>query len=209
MTENELKEQLLADRKMREVLEIVARLQLQDVWVCAGTIRNFIWNLLSSKDPFDEETDVDVVFYDPTSSYEETILIEENLRRSHPAYRWEVKNQVYMHQHNPKTSPYESSCDAISKFPETCTAIAARLLPDCQVELFCPYGLGDLLDFKICPTPHFVAHPERMKVYRERLDQKGWKEKWEKLQLLHVEDIKRESDELKGSAAKGCYTFFK
>lgn len=187
MTEEELKEHLLADRKMREVLEIVARLQLQDVWVCAGTIRNFVWNLLSQKEAFDEETDVDVVFYDSTISYEETLLIEEKLRRSYSAYRWELKNQVYMHQHSPQTGPYESSCDAISKFPETCTAIAARMVSETQVELFCPYGLGDMLDFKICPTPYFVAHPERMEVYRERLGKKGWKEKWEKLQFLRVE----------------------
>lgn len=187
MTEEELKKRLLANWKMREVLEIVASLQLPDAWVCAGTIRNFIWNLLSQKEAFDEETDVDVVFYDPTISYEETLFIEEKLRKAYPEYHWELKNQVYMHQHSPNTKSYTSSCDAISKFPETSTSIAAHLLPQQQVELFCPYGLEDILAFRVCPTPHFLADEDRMTVYRERLSKKNWKDKWKQLQFLNVE----------------------
>ncbi len=91
-----------------------------------------------------------------------------------------------MHQHSPNTAPYKHSRDAISKYPEICTAIAARLLPDSQVDLFCPYGLEDILTFKVSPTPHFAADQDRMKVYRERLGKKKWQEKWEKLEFFHV-----------------------
>lgn len=192
MTENDLKKMLLTNRKMREVLEIVASLPLQDAWVCAGTIRNFIWNLLSHKEAFDEETDVDVVFYDSAISYEETILIEEKLKYSYPHYRWELKNQVYMHQHSPNTTPYKHSRDAISKYPERCTAIAARLLPDSQLDLFCPYGLEDILTFKVCPTPHFAANQDRMKVYRERVCKKNWKRKWPALIITGIEELSKD-----------------
>ncbi len=85
MTENDLKKMLLTNRKMREVLEIASSLPLQDAWVCAGTIRNFIWNLLSHKEAFDEETDVDIVFYDPTMSYEETSLDRKKIEKCVPA----------------------------------------------------------------------------------------------------------------------------
>ena len=41
---------------------------------------------------------MDLVFYDPTISYEETLQIEQGLKKTYPQYAWEVKNQVYMHQ---------------------------------------------------------------------------------------------------------------
>ena len=83
---------------------------------------------------------MDLVFYDPTISYEETLQIEQELKKTYPQYAWEVKNQVYMHQHSPGTAPYRSACDAVSKYPEQCTALAVRLRKDGQLELFLPYG---------------------------------------------------------------------
>lgn len=55
---------------------------------------------------------------------------------AYPSYQWEVKNQVFMHGHSPHTAPYQNARGAISKYPERCTAIAARL-KDGDLELFC------------------------------------------------------------------------
>ena len=46
-----------------------------------------------------------------------------------------------MHGHSPHTLPYTSSRDAISKYPERCTAIGARLDEEGQLEVFLPYTL--------------------------------------------------------------------
>ncbi len=35
----------------------------------------------------------------------------------YPEYKWELKNQVFMHVHSPNSLPYQSSKDAIEKFP--------------------------------------------------------------------------------------------
>ena len=43
-----------------------------------------------------------------------------------------------MHQHSLGTAPYRSACDAVSKYPEQCTALAVRLKKDDQLELFLP-----------------------------------------------------------------------
>ncbi|MEN2667639.1 nucleotidyltransferase family protein [Listeria aquatica] len=161
-----IKHWLLEDKDIGYILELTAHLNLNDCWVCAGTIRNFIWNCLSGKMVFDPNTDIDIVFFDTSISYEETILIEQQMKRDYPKYQWEVKNQVYMHIHNPHTSPYKSAKDAISKFPETCTAIAARLNNQGQLEMFCPYGLVDLLSFKVIPAPYFLEDAERMESYK-------------------------------------------
>jgi hypothetical protein len=60
-----------------------------------------------------------------------------------------------MHIHSPNTKPYTSSQDAMSKYPETCTALGLRLLKNDDLELFIAYGLTDLVNFQVKPTPHF------------------------------------------------------
>lgn len=79
---------------MMTILTIIRDLDLKDSWLAAGSVRNFIWNLLSDKSPFDRETDVDVIFFDPDVSYEETVSLEKKLREDYPQYQWELKNQV-------------------------------------------------------------------------------------------------------------------
>ena len=166
---------------MMAILSVIRDLELKDSWLAAGLVRNFIWNLLSDKSPFDHETDVDVIFFDPAISYEDTLGIERKLKENFPQYQWELKNQVYMHLHSPHTAPYTSSRDAMSKYPERCTAIGLRLHADATLELFAPYGLEDILKFQVSPTPHFLDNEERMKLYQERLLKKNWQEKWKNL----------------------------
>ena len=166
---------------MMAILTIIRDLELNDSWLAAGSVRNFIWNLLSDKPAFDCDTDVDVIFFDPDVSYEETLAIERQLKKDFPQYQWELKNQVYMHQHSPHTEPYVNSCDAMSKYPERCTAIGLRLHADATLELFAPYGLEDILNFQVSPTPNFLENEDRMKLYQQRLSKKNWREKWKNL----------------------------
>ena len=131
----------------------------------------------------DTETDVDVIFFDPDVSYEETLNIENRLKREFPHYHWEVKNQVYMHIHSPNTQSYISSQDAMSKYPERCTAVGLRLLDNRQLELFAPYGLDDILHFRVQPTPHFLEDADRRQLYNMRMQKKDWQKKWNNLQI--------------------------
>ena len=179
--ETEILDSFRENPDMMAILTIIRNLELNDSWLAAGSIRNFIWNLLSDKPAFDRETDVDVIFFDPEVSYEETLAIENKLRKDFPQYQWELKNQVYMHQHSPHTEPYVNSCDAMSKYPERCTAIGLRLQADATLELFAPYGLEDILNFQVSPTPHFLENDDRMKLYQQRLSKKNWQVKWKNL----------------------------
>ena len=190
MTDQEILERLGQDQAIREILEIIRSLRLEGSWLAAGSVRNFIWNILSGKPGFDAETDVDVIFFDPTVSYEKTLQLEMELRKAFPAYSWELKNQVYMHIHSPNTQPYTSSKDAMSKYPECCTAIGLRLLENDKLELFAPYGLADIRAFQVRPTPHFLADAERKKLYMERLSKKNWQEKWPQLSFETLSEEK-------------------
>lgn len=183
MTDNRFKELIAADKDMMIILTIIASLPLRDAWLAAGAIRNFIWNQLAYGIGFDADTDIDVVFFDPSLPYEANQVVEDFLNKKFPNYRWEVRNQAYMHSHCPNTEPYLSTCDAISKYPERCTAIALRRIDD-QLELFAPYGLADVLAFECHPTPHFLLDKERLLLYQKRLVAKNWKEKWPKLRYF-------------------------
>ena len=59
---------------MMTILTIIRDLGLTDSWLAAGSVRNFIWNLLSDKSPFDCETDVDVIFFDPDISDRKSVV---------------------------------------------------------------------------------------------------------------------------------------
>lgn len=183
LSEKEILHTFSSDRDMMTILQIIYDLKLKDSWLCAGSVRNFIWNILSDKPGFDTETDVDVIFFDPDVSYEETLNIESRLKREFPHYHWEVKNQVYMHLHSPNTHPYTSSQDAMSKYPERCTAVGLRLLENGQLELFAPYGLDDIFHFYVQPTPHFLEDISRRQLYNKRIQKKEWQKKWSKLQI--------------------------
>ncbi|MFD0846026.1 nucleotidyltransferase family protein [Streptococcus saliviloxodontae] len=166
------------------LFEIVAGLGLSDCWIAAGTLRNYIWNVLSARSGLDDASDIDVVFYDPELPDEERKALESALNQTYPNYQWELKNQVNMHYHSPHTKPYQSSRDAISKYPETCTAIAGRLDERGSLELFLPYGVEDIVSFTVKPTPHFATDAERMAVYRSRLAKKSWASKWQRLKII-------------------------
>ena len=86
--EQEILDAFRENPDMMTILTIIRNLGLKDSWLAAGSVRNFIWNLLSDKSPFDSETDVDVIFFDPDVSYEETLAIESKLKEDFPQYQW-------------------------------------------------------------------------------------------------------------------------
>ena len=185
MIEDDLKDVLCGTPEIIEILVIIRSLALSDSWLAAGSIRNLIWNLLSDKPLFDNDTDVDVIFFDQAMSYEETQALAEQLKRNYPNYDWELKNQAHMHLHNPNTLPYLNSSDAIARFPETCTAIGAFLTDMDQLTIVAPYGLADIVSFIVRPTPYFTETPDKLAIYRARLTKKNWQEKWPNLKIVY------------------------
>ena len=166
--------------ELMALLKIIHSFQLNDCWLCAGTIRNYIWDYLSTGNTSSNInlSDIDVIFFDKNISYERTVEIENQIKRRHPEYNWEIKNQYYMNIHSPNTEKYISSTDAVSKFPEKCTAIAARLNDNQELEVFIPFGTDDLINFRVSPTPHYFSDKERQTVYNERVKKKNWITIW-------------------------------
>ena len=156
-TERDIVALIQEDKWMMELLKCAKSLNLPDWWICAGFVRSKIWDVLHG---FDERTtipDIDVIYYDRTN-IEESVEkeYEEVLKRLLPTIPWSVKNQARMHSVN-NISPYTSSVDAISKFPETATALGVKLDEGNNVILTAPHGIEDVVNLRVKPTPYFCG----------------------------------------------------
>jgi uncharacterized protein len=163
------------------LLRPVAALRIDDCWVGAGLIRNVIWDHLHGIAPeLLAESDVDVVYCDPRDArVERDLVIESNLVDQFPEIPWSVHNQARMHERN-GDAPYRNTEEAIRCWPETATAIAARILGD-KVELMSPHGIDDLVNMIVRPSPAFL---NKLPIYRSRLASKHWAKRWPKLRFV-------------------------
>jgi hypothetical protein len=101
-----------------------------------------------------------------------------------PGVPWSVKNQARMHVIN-NIPPYTSSEDAISKFPETATALGVKLDKANNLVLTAPCGIEDVLNLEVKPTPFFTETKELAAIYEQRLMKKKWKAIWHKVKVHH------------------------
>jgi hypothetical protein len=137
----------------------------------AGFIRNLVWDRMAGLPPLFGASDVDVVFHDPDGpTSERDAGIERRLGAAF-ALPWQVRNQARMHLGRVER-PFHSLEDAVAHWPETATAVAARLDEDGVIEILAPHGLDDLLGFVVRPVPG------REEACGARWARKRWGERW-------------------------------
>lgn len=174
------------DDWMMNILTTAKSLQLPDWWVCAGFVRSKIWDTLHGFSERTSTPDIDVIYFDDTSIDEsEEKRLEQKLLSLHPNEPWSVKNEARMHVANNIPS-YSSSFDAISKFPETATALGVKLNGQENLMLAAPYGVDDVLNLEVKPTSFFTRTKERADVYEERIVKKNWTSIWERIKVQHI-----------------------
>lgn len=173
---------LLDDPYRWRLLEIVRDLGLLDGWIGAGFIRNAVWDDAHDRAPAAPDGDVDVIWYDRSHSASDVDRdLESELSRIEPAVQWSVKNQARMHLRN-GDDPYLSATDAMRFWPETATAVAARIGSDGTCEIAAPLGVEDLLGLILRPTTNFIEL--KRDVFDDRIATKGWLVKYPRLQAI-------------------------
>jgi len=181
--EIDLLQMVREDLWMMDALHTAKSLELPDWWICAGFVRSKIWDVQHG---FTERTplpDVDVIYFDPVSiNEEEEKRLEERLRSLSPNVPWSVKNQARMHVLN-NVNPYLSAVDAISKFPETATALGLSLDEQDNLILTAPHGIEDAVNMVLRATPAFSNNPELAPIFQERINKKNWSSRWKQLQI--------------------------
>ena len=172
---------LLADPLRWRMLSMVRSLQLPDCWIGAGVLRNAVWDQLHGRVASRPDGDVDVLWFAADrAAPSEDRRVESALRRLDPALDWSVKNQARMHRRNGDPA-YTSTVNAMRHWPETATAVAARLTPSGQCEIAAPFGLDDLFSLVLRPTPRFAG--EKYGLYLDRVRTKQWLTTWPLLRM--------------------------
>jgi uncharacterized protein len=179
-----------AQPPLLDPLRALAALDLPDAWIGAGFLRNAVWDALHGLSfGTNPPGDGDVVWFDPARASEaEDKAVEAQLRASRPGIPWSVRNQARMAARN-GDAPYAGTLDAMARWPETATAVAARLAPAAAagaVELAAPWGVDDLLAGIVRPTPAFAADPAKRRVFAHRVAAKAWRRRWPGLRVLQA-----------------------
>ncbi|HEY2492764.1 MAG TPA: nucleotidyltransferase family protein [Paenibacillus sp.] len=187
INEHDIIQLVKEDTWMMDILVTAKCLNLPDWWVCAGFVRSKIWDVLHG---FTERTpmpDVDVIYFDKSNLDEEVEKqLEKKLHSMNPNVPWSVKNEARMHLLN-NLPPYSSSVDAISKFPETATALGLTLDELNKIILIAPYGVDDVVNMVIKPTPRFEETKALAHIYEERIVKKNWQDTWNKIKVSHIQ----------------------
>lgn len=171
---------IAADAGRLRLLRMVQDLQLPDGWIGAGFVRSAVWDHLHGRPPALPAGDVDVVWFDPAhASADDDRQLEGRLAAAAPTVDWSVTNQARMHLGN-GDAPYASTADALRHWPETATAVAVRLTAD-GLDVLAPFGLDDLFDLVVRPTPAFAAG--KLSVVQTRVQEKRWLERWPRLRI--------------------------
>ncbi len=174
---DELVEIIEKDQWMIEVLKNIRNLNLKDCWIGAGFVRNKVWDHKHGKSRTNLN-DIDIIYFDESKkSKADDLLIEDKLKKANPTLNWSVKNQSRMNARNGHKK-YANCIEAISFWPETATSIAVRLNARDKIECIAPYGLEDLFDLLVIPTPKFD-----LEIYNARIEKKEWSKKWDKLKI--------------------------
>ena len=186
-TEQDIIQLIQNDPWMMNVLQMTKSLGLPDWWICAGFVRSKIWDTLHNFEVRTTTPDVDVIYFDSflkDEAYEQSL--EKKLTNLDVSIPWSVKNQARMHVVN-NMPPYSSSIDAISKFPETATALGVTLDEQNNVILTTPCGIEDVLSLQVKPTAHFLETKERIHMYNKRVMKKNWQSKWPNITITYPE----------------------
>lgn len=185
INEDKIISMIREDNWMMDILMTAKSLNLPDWWVCAGFVRSKIWDSVHHFTVRTPIPDIDVIYFEPKNIDEhEEKKFEEKLKSLNPYAPWSVKNEARMHVKS-DMPPYSSSIDAISKFPETATALGVKLDENNHLILAAPYGISDVVNLEVKPTPFFMETRKRVEIYEERITNKDWKSIWTKLKVYH------------------------
>lgn len=180
MTEQDILDLIEKDPWMMKVLQYAETLNLPDWMISAGFVRNKVWDELSDYKNQPHATDIDLIYFDPNGNNEKKDEALTTDFKNKTGLDWEIVNQIYTRDWNTEL-PYTSAEDALAHFPETATAVAVTLVMG-KPKLIAPYGIVDLANMVVRPSPKFSIGAKRVK---ERVEQKNWLTRWPKLTLAY------------------------
>ncbi|BAY99507.1 hypothetical protein NIES37_34900 [Tolypothrix tenuis PCC 7101] len=153
MNSNTRLQMILADSPVGIILRAIAQLNLPDWWLAGGAVRNTVWRAIFGNDCALVIKDFDIAFFDIQGNRSQELTAKAILQEQFPNQEFDVKNQASFARWRDGERTYNSTEDGISQWLHTATAVGVRLNAQGEWEFFTPYGLDDLFNGIIRPTP--------------------------------------------------------
>lgn len=170
--------------ELMTMLRDARSLDLKYWCIGAGAIRNYVWDSIQGN-AYTIPNDVDLIHYDNDLSSPCDLELTEKINLASNYHSWEVTNQARVHewyesQHGQNRRNIRSINEGVSTWPEYCTAVGVSLRKDDSLIIYAPFGLGDLLEFKVRHNPLWTD----IQVFEKRLS-KFCKRRWPLLDIQH------------------------
>ncbi|MDZ7962377.1 MAG: nucleotidyltransferase family protein [Aulosira sp. DedQUE10] len=160
MNSNTRLQMILADTPVGMILRAIAQLNLPDWWLAGGAVRNTVWRAIFGNGCELVIKDFDIAFFDIQGNRSQELAAKTTLTEQFPNHEFDVKNQASFNRWRKGERTYYSTEDGISQWLHTATAVGVRLDAQGQWEFFTPYGLDDLFNGIIRPTPVHTDNPD-------------------------------------------------
>lgn len=145
------------------ILDYLAKLNLSNFYIAAGSIFQTIWNYYDNRPLNYGIKDIDIIYYDKDNLTKEVEQKLENqiidfLKQQNLNYEVDIHNEARMHlwkkeNENKDIDQYQNSEDAIAKWIATVHAIGITKEKG-QIKVYAPYGLSDIFSRTIRPIKH-------------------------------------------------------
>lgn len=145
------------------ILDYLAKLNLPNFYIAAGSIFQTIWNYYDNRPLNYGIKDIDIIYYDKDNLTKEVEQKLENqiidfLKQKNLNYEVDIHNEARMHlwkkeNENKDIDQYQNSEDAIAKWIATVHAIGITK-ENGQIKVYAPYGLSDIFSRTIRPIKH-------------------------------------------------------
>ena len=149
-----------ADPVIRAALVAARDLALPDWLIVSGVLYNAVWNALTGRQPGYGTKDIDLFYFDDGDlSYEaeDAVILHAAPAFAHLPLPVEIRNQARVHLWAPakfgRPCPqYLSSAHSVAHFASKTHAVGVRLDEDDGLELVAPFGVADILSFRLTPN---------------------------------------------------------
>ncbi len=135
-------------------------LHQSDLWLAGGAVRNTVWSELYGDDCLLTIKDFDIAFFDKNSGRERETEMKNFMSSQLPGWEFDVKNQASFAVWRKGRFPFESTADGISNWLLTTASVGVALNVNNEIELLAPYGLADLFNGIVRPTPRQADNPD-------------------------------------------------
>ena len=152
-----------ADAGLMHVLTTVRALGLPDWRLVSGAVYQAVWNARTGRPAGYGIKDYDLAYFDGSDlSYDaEDVVIKRVAAAFDEPFRSqvEVRNQARVHLWHPQKfggsyAALTHTDEALTRFVAPCFAVGVRLEEDGEITVAAPFGLDDVFNLTIRPTPN-------------------------------------------------------